>query len=1322
MKKLLSYVLSIVLLISLISTSLIQVGAASNSSENTNVKTAQNETLAFLSYSKYGDKIKIIGCNKKASGDLIIPDTIEGLPVTNISSYAFKDCANLTSVTVPNSVVEIGNAAFSGCSALEQLTLPFIGHYKNPDFSNSTQTNASDVLFGYIFGEQSYTSSIGVEQCYGIYDSSGNLYEKKGSNTYRYEYWGNGSHSSGQKVCNYNYYPTIVYSSYNYCSAHDNTVESRINSLKKGAVDYYTVITSDSTAPTSNNRILGFSAGHIADGYRKIYYIPSTLKKVTVTNCDRLYYGSFSFCTNLEQIIILDADCKIDINAFYNCNSETVLCSKGSTLEKYIINGYFKYCSFWSNGGVGVSSSLKGKYIPPEKPSVQYVTDTYIELTENSFYEYSINGTTWQKSNRFDNLKPNTDYIFYQRIAATNENVASDSSQGITVTTFGEAPLAPTAPTTEKIGSTEITLTSHFGYEYRCDNGSWQKSNVFTGLKPNTNYTFYQRIAASNLNLASDSSDGITVKTPKNLISTPKAPDAERIDYESVVLVPRSGYEYRRDNGSWQKSNVFTGLKPNTFYTFYQRVAETETSYASSQSAGVSIMTNPSFTIDGEFLGGNGTEQDPYMIASKVHLNNVRNHLDAHYIMMADIQFSTSDFEEGGDFYNDGKGWEPIGNSRDLPFTGVFDGNGYVIRGLQINATDSVYVGLFGYSMGKILSLGLEQSNIKATSSNVVYVGGIVGEVGNLGPVTNCYNTGKITAVSTGSNLYGCYAGGITGGGGDITECYNTGYIDSSAYVSDSSTTYRANVYAGGISGAGLTIKNCYNTGTIYAYSGGSVYVRGGSAYAGGISATNSFDIQNCYNVGEVGVSSGGSGSSLHYGGIVALGESTGSYSIQVGATSVGSSDGTVCSKDEMKQQETFAAFDFMNVWEIDNYNNYSYPQLKHTRQETIEKIEIVMPPDNTQFVEGKYPDLTGATVKITYKSKSYQSPKIVSVAATLQMLSELDINRTGTQKIHLSYGGQSTAETITFEVLPKPIASVAVTTLPHKTTYVQGQPLNPEGGELTIYYNDDTSKTVALSKAQLSYPLSQTGIVTVTVQYLDFITDFNITINEKQIKYIQLTEPTKLLYHEGEELNLTNGQLYVTYISEDNYTENIPLEQTIIDNYDSYQLGKQILRVNYQGKTITFTITVKGDLPAPAAPELSAKTDTYVTLIKVTGYEYSMDGLHWQDNPTFTRLHADMVYCFYQRVKETDTHYASPSSTALTVKTNAEYIVGDLNKDNTVTDADAIYLLMHTFFSEDYPVNQSCDFNSDGGVTDADAIYLLMYTFFPEDYPIKKE
>lgn len=65
------------------------------------------------------------------------------------------------------------------------------------------------------------------------------------------------------------------------------------------------------------------------------------------------------------------------------------------------------------------------------------------------------------------------------------------------------------------------------------------------------------------------------------------------------------------------------------------------------------------------------------------------------------------------------------------------------------------------------------------------------------------------------------------------------------------------------------------------------------------------------------------------------------------------------------------------------------------------------------------------------------------------------------------------------------------------------------------------------------------------------------------------------------------------------------------------------------------------------------------------------------------------------------------------------KFDLGDIDGIDGVTDADAVYLLYHTFLSDIYPVNQDCDFNGDGEVNDKDAVYLLYYTFLPDLYPI---
>ena len=51
--------------------------------------------------------------------DLVIPNS-----VTNIGDYAFYGCTSLASITIPESVTNIGDCAFYGCSSLTSITLP----------------------------------------------------------------------------------------------------------------------------------------------------------------------------------------------------------------------------------------------------------------------------------------------------------------------------------------------------------------------------------------------------------------------------------------------------------------------------------------------------------------------------------------------------------------------------------------------------------------------------------------------------------------------------------------------------------------------------------------------------------------------------------------------------------------------------------------------------------------------------------------------------------------------------------------------------------------------------------------------------------------------------------------------------------------------------------------------------------------------------------------------------------------------------------------------------------------------------------------------
>ena len=94
--------------------------------------------------------------------DIIIPETYNDLPVTKVKENGFLN-ANIKTIVVPNSVTSIGNGAFSGCSSLESMTLPFVGGIKN------AKTASASTLFGYIFGTTNYEGSTETKQEYNYF-------------------------------------------------------------------------------------------------------------------------------------------------------------------------------------------------------------------------------------------------------------------------------------------------------------------------------------------------------------------------------------------------------------------------------------------------------------------------------------------------------------------------------------------------------------------------------------------------------------------------------------------------------------------------------------------------------------------------------------------------------------------------------------------------------------------------------------------------------------------------------------------------------------------------------------------------------------------------------------------------------------------------------------------------------------------------------------------------------------------------------------------------------------------------------------------------
>jgi len=71
------------------------------------------------------DSYYVSSCSSwNAEGKLVIPEQVNGLPVTGIGSFAFFDCTFLTEIEIPYSVSVIGQHAFDACQGLTHITIP----------------------------------------------------------------------------------------------------------------------------------------------------------------------------------------------------------------------------------------------------------------------------------------------------------------------------------------------------------------------------------------------------------------------------------------------------------------------------------------------------------------------------------------------------------------------------------------------------------------------------------------------------------------------------------------------------------------------------------------------------------------------------------------------------------------------------------------------------------------------------------------------------------------------------------------------------------------------------------------------------------------------------------------------------------------------------------------------------------------------------------------------------------------------------------------------------------------------------------------------
>ena len=112
------------------------------------------DTEGYYTYTVSNGEATITDVDTAISGDITIPSTLGGVPVTKIDEYAFNYCRNITGITIPMCITNIQYGAFSGCSSLASIIVEsgntVYNSFENCLIEKSTKTLVVGCINGYI--------------------------------------------------------------------------------------------------------------------------------------------------------------------------------------------------------------------------------------------------------------------------------------------------------------------------------------------------------------------------------------------------------------------------------------------------------------------------------------------------------------------------------------------------------------------------------------------------------------------------------------------------------------------------------------------------------------------------------------------------------------------------------------------------------------------------------------------------------------------------------------------------------------------------------------------------------------------------------------------------------------------------------------------------------------------------------------------------------------------------------------------------------------------------------------------------------------------
>ena len=265
-------------------------------------------------------------------------------------------------------------------------------------------------------------------------------------------------------------------------------------------------------------------------------------------------------------------------------------------------------------------------------------------------------------------------------------------------------------------------------------------------------------------------------------------------------------------------------------------------------------------------------------------------------------------------------------------------------------------------------------------------------------------------------------------------------------------------------------------------------------------------------------------------------------------------------------------------------------------------EVKLLSPPNKLDYTVGEEIDLNGSQVSLRFCNDS-----VAIIGLTDDMVTGFNSQTAGFRQLMANICGY----TISFNVVvrdsvivkPEPveIEKVEILSLPEKLKYLEGDTLDVSGGVIVATYTNGTTDTIAMQNSMIGgFSSNKPGTVLLTVKYGNFANVFGIVVEKKQNPQITITSvnllslPLKLEYNVGQIIDVSGGQLTVTY-SNDSVAVKAMLA-SMVTSFDNDKPGAQWVTVEYGGFLNMFCVNIKDTIPddTTGIEEISVKPRIY--------------------------------------------------------------------------------------------------------------------------------